>query len=72
MNTHDEERMKQLLREALPPIGTGGLDRDLWPMMQRRIEQRPTAPWFDWALAGGLTVFLVVFPTIIPVFLYCL
>lgn len=73
MNAHDEEGIKQLLQEALPPIGDAEPERDLWPSMLRRLDARPLAvPWFDWALAAGLAVFIGAFPVAIPVFLYYL
>jgi hypothetical protein len=73
MNANEEDRMKQLLKNALRPVGEAGTERDLWPSMLQRLGARPAAvPWFDWALAGGLTVFAVVFPASIPVFLYYL
>ncbi|HEY6491121.1 MAG: hypothetical protein WCC26_05440 [Terracidiphilus sp.] len=77
MNTHDEERIRHLLKAALPPIentepGNSGPARDLWPAILRRLDERPAPPWFDWALAGGLALFAVAFPATIPVFLYYL
>lgn len=73
MNTHDEDSMKQLLKQALPPMQNAELERDLWPTMLRRLEARPASPpWYDWALAGSLAVFAIVFPASIPVFLYYL
>lgn len=72
--------MERLLREAMAPVGENAeLGRDLWPEMQRRLRQEaaPAArlrmvPWFDWALAGGLAVFVVVAPVSVPVLLYYL
>jgi hypothetical protein len=73
MNAHDEERMKHILKQALPPVGDGAPESDLWSAMLRRLGAQPAAvPWFDWALAGGLAVFIVAFPASIPVFLYYL
>jgi hypothetical protein len=73
MNTHDEDRIKHLLKQAMPPTGDTGPERDLWPAMLQRLDVQPGAPpWFDWALAGGLAVFAIVFPASIPVFLYYL
>jgi hypothetical protein len=73
MNTHDEERIRQLLKQALPTIEDTEPGHDLWPAMLRRLDARsPAPPWFDWALAGGLAVFGIVFPASIPVFLYYL
>jgi hypothetical protein len=73
MNGHDEDRMKQLLKEALPPVSEAEPSRDLWPELLRRLDAKPAAPpWFDWALAGGLVVFAGFVPTSIPVLLYYL
>ena len=77
MNTHDQDRIQKLLREALPPMQAAELGRDLWPPMLRRLEQNPRAvlksvPLFDWALAGALVAFAAFAPTTIPVLLYYL
>jgi hypothetical protein len=79
MNTHDEERMKKLLRQALQPVaGDAGPKRDLWPEVLRRLDARVAAPaspgwaWFDGALLAGLVGLAAIFPTAIPVFLYYL
>ena len=74
----ETEHMKQLLREALPPVGADAdADRDLWPAMLRRMEEpnariAASVPWFDWALAGGLVAFAAIAPRTIPVILYYL
>jgi hypothetical protein len=69
MNAHEEDRVKQLLKQALPPAGDREPGRDLWPVMLKRLDAEPVAPpWFDWALAGGLAIFAVVFPASISVF----
>ena len=73
MNAPEDERMKQFLKNALPPIGDTEPSRDLWPRMLQRLEARPAAPpWFDWALAGGVAIFALFVPAAIPVFLYYL
>lgn len=74
MDTNSEDRMKELLREALPPVDTGAEPaRDLWPLLLRRLDARPTAPpWFDWALIAMLAALAAIFPAAIPVFLYYL
>jgi hypothetical protein len=70
--------MEHLLRSALPPVGLRPeLDRDLWPAMLRRFDERSVrrasrVPWFDWALAGGLVAFAAIAPRTIPVILYYL
>lgn len=73
MNAHDEERMKELLKHAVPPMSDAEPERDLWPAMLSRMDKKPAAPpWFDWALASGLAIFVAVFPASIPVFFYYL
>ncbi len=73
MNAHDEERMKQLLRQAMPPVDQTEPARDLWPAVLRRLGAQPAAPpWFDWALLGGLVAFAAFVPASIPVLLYYL
>ncbi len=74
MNAHDENRMKKLLQEALPPVEREPEPgRDLWPAMLRRLDARPAAPpWFDWALLGGLVSLAAFFPASVPVLLYYL
>jgi hypothetical protein len=82
MNAQDEDRIKQLLQQALPPVDSEAEPaRDLWPAVLRRLDAEPAAaqrrlatstPWFDWALLAGLIVFAASFPGMIPVFLYYL
>jgi hypothetical protein len=82
MNAHDEDRIKQLLQQALPTVDAGAEPaRDLWPAVLRRLDATPGAvsrplprsiPWFDWALIAGLILFAVAFPATIPIFLYYL
>ena len=77
----DEKRIKELLRQALPPVAPDAEPaRDLWPAVLRRLDAESASlralpqrlPWFDWALIAGLVVFAVAFPATIPVFLYYL
>jgi hypothetical protein len=81
MNEHDEERMKKLLRQALPPVkNDAGPGRDLWPEVLRRLDAETASSgwawlngaWFDGALLAGLVTFAALFPASIPVFLYWL
>jgi hypothetical protein len=81
MNAHDEDGVKHLLRQALPPVdGDAGPERDLWPAMLRRLDTETALPgwtgfslaWFDGALLTGLVGVAAVFPASIPVFLYYL
>ena len=74
MNEHDQERIKQLLTNSLPPVsrrGSADLSRDLWPAMLTRLEAGPAAvPWFDWALLAAVAAWLAFSPGAIPVLLY--
>lgn len=84
MNTDKEKRMKDLLRQALPPVeGVAEPGRDLWPAMLRRLDARPAArqspvwtcfneAWFDGVLLAGLVVLAALFPASIPVLLFYL
>lgn len=74
METNSEDRMKELLRQALPPVDVdAGPRRDLWPLALKRLDARPAIlPWFDWALLAGLLALAALFPATIPVFLYYL
>ena len=66
----DDDALRQLLRAAVPPTSTE-LDRDLWPGMLRRLNEKPAGvPWFDWAMAGALVVLLAIAPGAIPILLY--
>ncbi|MGA2808721.1 MAG: hypothetical protein ABSE87_11340 [Terracidiphilus sp.] len=79
MNAHDEDRIKTLLQQALPPMeGEAEPGRDLWPAMLGRLNATPDAElksgwaWFDGALAAALVVLVALFPASIPVLLYYL
>ncbi len=81
MNAHEEDRLKQLLKQAMPPVDEAAEPaRDLWPAVLRRLDARSAAAtpgairqnWFDLALVIGLVVFALAFPATIPVFLYYL
>ena len=79
MNAHDESRIENLLKQALPPVETDHEPvRDLWPSLLRRMDAHPaTQPhlkwlWFDCALAAGLAVVTLSIPASIPLLLYYL
>jgi hypothetical protein len=59
------------LRRALPPMGDVELQRDLWPQMLRKMdERRVRLTWLDGALAAAAMVWLAVFPEAVGVLLY--
>jgi hypothetical protein len=43
MKKHDENRIKQLLQQALPPVDSASEPaRDLWPAVLRRLDEPET------------------------------
>jgi len=71
MNDHNDNKLRDLLREAFrPPVNAGG-ERDLWPRMLRKLDQgNGQRPWLDWILAGLAGAWILVFPQVIPSLLY--
>ena len=70
MNERDEALEKLVKRAAGGPADSD-LKRDLWPDLRRRLEWQPIQiPWWDWALAAVLLLYLLLIPEIIPVLLY--
>ena len=71
MKEADNERMAAVLRGAIGPMRGHELQRDLWPEMLRRLDERPSqVPWLDWALAAVAGILLCFSPELIPVLLY--
>jgi hypothetical protein len=71
MKEPEIDDLKKLLKDSLPPAQGGELQRDLWPAMLQRLDQRALrVPWWDWALLATLTAALCFFPGIIPALLY--
>ena len=82
MNPHDEDHMKKLLQQALPPVDSDAAPgRDLWPAVKQRLDARSdrtqsispaSIRWelLDLALLAGLAAFAAFLPASIPVFLY--
>lgn len=61
---------KELLKRAAGGPADRELKRDLWPEMLRRLERSPIrVPWWDWALAATLLLYLFLFPETITVVL---
>jgi|HubBroStandDraft_2_1064218.scaffolds.fasta_scaffold992624_2 hypothetical protein len=74
MKPNDQDRIANLLQQALPPAEENAEPaRDLWPVVLRRLDANSArVPWFDWALLAGIGVFAAVSPAWIPVILYYL
>ena len=71
MSQASNEKIRELLRKAIPPVADRELKRDLWPQMLRRLGERPAqVPWFDWALLAVLAIWFFFSPEAIPILLY--
>jgi hypothetical protein len=71
MNEAHNEKIRELFSKAIPPVADRELQRDLWPQMLRRLDERSLkVPWFDWALAALLAALILFSPEAIPVLLY--
>ena len=71
MSDANDKRIRELVKEAIPPVADRKLERDLWPAMLRRLAKQPARlPWFDWALLAVLAIWFLFFPEAIPILLY--
>jgi hypothetical protein len=71
MSEENNEKIREVLRRAIPPVADRELKRDLWPQMLRRLEERPAqVPWFDWALLAVPAIWFFFSPEAIPILLY--
>jgi hypothetical protein len=61
----DDQRLRDLLRSALPPTPDVAPPRDLWPRVARRL-RAPSGwsfwSWVDVGLAAAVVIALVLFP----------
>jgi len=70
MNELNDEKLRKLLKQSFEPASSE-LERDLWPRMLRRLDERnPRVPWFDWVLLALLAVWFFLSPAGIPLLLY--
>ena len=74
MNESEDERIRQLLKSALPRIANAEPARDLWPDMLKRIEagaeSRVRFGLLDWVIAGLAASSVFLFPGMLPAVLY--
>lgn len=71
MSEANNEKIREFLRKAIPPVADRELKRDLWPQMLRRLEEPSVqVPWFDWALVGLVAMWFLFFPQAVPIFVY--
>jgi hypothetical protein len=71
MNQHDEKEIREVIKRAIGKMPESELRRDLWPLMQRRLDEVPLrVPWWDWALLAAAIMVFCFFPGVIPALLY--
>lgn len=71
MSERMDEKLRDLLRNAVPPTADPALKRDLWPEMLRKLEERDLrVSWLDWALVALVAAYFLIFPEVIPALLY--
>ena len=59
-----------MLRQGLPPVNPE-LQRDLWPRMLRRLDERHARMgWVDRILLVAVSAGIIAFPAVIPQLLY--
>jgi hypothetical protein len=67
----NDERIKELVGNAIGRIGEANLERDLWPDVRRKLdEQTMHVSPFDWALIVAVTAWMVVFPESVIAIVY--
>jgi hypothetical protein len=70
MNEREMDEMKNLLKEALPPMHDAQPGRDLWPATRERLAAPRGMPWWDWLLMAGASATILFVPGVIPALLY--
>ncbi len=71
MNDRNDARFREFLRKAIASVADSELKQDLWPQMLRKLDQQAIrVPWYDWALAVLLAVWLYFFPEAILAVVY--
>ena len=56
-----DERLKNLLRSALPPTDHGAA-RDVWPRLSERLDRTTEWSYVDLGLAAAAAVTFLIFP----------
>ncbi len=70
MTDHNDNEIRHALKQAFPPIDDR-LNRDLWPLVLRNLDNRSTrVPWYDWALIAVTILTVLAFPQLMLVFAY--
>ena len=71
MKQSDDQRIRDLLKSAFPPLGTVEPSQELWPRLRRRIEGSTLrVTWFDWALVALVPAWCIAFPEAVLFLMY--
>ncbi len=71
MSEENNGKIRDALGRAIPPVADRELKRDLWPQMLRKLDRQAIrVPWYDWALAALLVVWLYLIPEAILALVY--
>jgi hypothetical protein len=70
MNEHDEQQVREALKQSFPPVDAE-LGRDLWPDVLHKLDTQPQGvPWYDWALIALTAALFLYFPRLVIVIAY--
>ncbi len=58
----DDDRLRSLVRSALPRTSGGEPPRDLWPLVITRLQTPNGGSWWDVALAATTGALLLLLP----------
>jgi hypothetical protein len=58
----DDDRLRNVLRSALPPTEAASPSRDLWPAVVGRSRAPARWSWLDISLAAVVAAVLLMFP----------
>lgn len=57
-----EDRVRELLKSAMPPSTADEPSRDLWPVVLRQGHRRPAWSWVDLGLAAAAAIAVFSMP----------
>ena len=66
----DDDRLRHLLRSALPPASGETPSRDLWPLVVKQMQSPAERSWFDIGMAVAVAILLIMFPEWLLVLAY--
>jgi hypothetical protein len=66
----EDARLLAVVRSAIPPVVTAGPSRDLWPLVLKRSQERPTWSWLDVGLAAGVAIVSPIWPDVLLLLAY--